>query len=62
MSTADLSAKQLLEATKSMFAADPDFAGVFSASVAKNGPSAKLSISVGVTGQDVILPVSFDLT
>jgi hypothetical protein len=60
-STADLDAKQLLSAARGMFGDDPDFAGVFAASVAKSGPSLRMSMSVGIAGQDVVIPVSVDI-
>lgn len=60
-STADLTASELLEATKGMFNNDPAFTGVYSASVVKKGPTLSLSVSVGIAGQDIVLPISVDV-
>lgn len=60
-STADVDAKQLLEATKSLFKDDPSFTGVFAASVNKDGTAANLSVAVGVAGSDAYLPVSVEI-
>ncbi len=61
MSTADLSAQQMLEASRNLFAQDSDFSGVFYAKVAKNGPIAQHIVHVGVTGSEQLLPVGFDI-
>lgn len=60
-STADLDAKQLLEAAKGLFRNDPAFTDIYSASVVKKGPTLSLSINVGIAGQDIVLPVSVDV-
>lgn len=61
MSTADLDAKDLLKAVKNLFVDDPVFTGVQSASVYKNGPTAKIMMSVGVQGTSQYIPLAFDL-
>ncbi len=61
MSTADLDAKQLLEATRGLFRDDPAFSGVLGARVQKSGPGMKVSLSIGIAGQDIVLPVSVDV-
>lgn len=60
-STADMDAKDLLQATRSLFRGDPAFTGIFAAQVAKNGPLAKLGVSVGIAGIDTVIPVSVDV-
>ncbi|CAB4127343.1 hypothetical protein UFOVP75_149 [uncultured Caudovirales phage] len=60
-SVADLDAKELLKATQGLFANDPDFTGVISAQVAKQGGTARISVNVGVAGQNQILPISLDV-
>jgi hypothetical protein len=60
-STADMDAKQLLAAAKAMFRDDNDFAGVFAASILKSGPALRMSVSVGIAGQDIVIPVSVDV-
>lgn len=62
MSTADLNAQQLLDATRGLFSDDPSFTGVYAASVQKKGPGVRLSVSVGIAGQDIVLPVAVDVT
>lgn len=61
ISTADLDAKQLLASTQAAFSQDPDFSGVFYASVSKNGPIARQVIHVGVKGLDQLLPVGLEI-
>lgn len=61
MSTADLDAKQLLEACKNLFADDPTFTGVRAANVQKRGPGVQVSLQIGVRGVSQYLPISFML-
>lgn len=61
-STADVDAKQLLEQTQAAFARDPDFSGVFFASVDKSGPVVRQVVHVGVAGVDQLVPVGLILT
>lgn len=61
MSTADIDASQALAAARGMFAGDPDFTGVHSVRVEKNGPALKTTIGVGVTQQQALLPVSLEI-
>lgn len=57
-SLADLSAAQIVQAAKGMFAGDPTFTGVQAASVTITGPGAKLSIAVNVAGTSQVIPIS----
>lgn len=61
ISTADLSAQQLLESTRNLFAQDPDFSGVFYAQVSKKGPVAQHVVHVGVAGSEQLLPVGLEV-
>lgn len=60
-STADVDAKQLLSMTRKAFAQDPDFTGVFYASVDKSGPIVRQVIHVGVRGVDQLFPVGLEV-
>lgn len=57
-STADVDAKELLKMATDMFAKDPMFTGVRSASVFKDGPVLKLMLDVGVSGTSDFLPIT----
>jgi hypothetical protein len=61
ISTADLDAEQLLEATRGLLSQDSDFARVEFAAVQKVGPVARQIIHVGVNGVEQLIPVSFDV-
>lgn len=61
VSTADLDARGILEAARGLFRDDPSFSGVLSASVQKAGVGARITMNVGVAGQDIVLPVSVDV-
>jgi hypothetical protein len=61
MSVADLSASELLKATKNLFVDDPTFTGVVGASVFIGGPTAKINLSLGVRGQSQLIPITLDL-
>lgn len=60
-SVADLTAKEVLTAVKTMFAGDPTFTGVTSASVNRNGPVTSITVSLGVSGQDSVIPITVDV-
>lgn len=60
-STADITAKELLASIKSLFTFDPVFTSVHGATVQKQGPAAKLSMSLGVIGTQTLLPISLDV-
>lgn len=61
-STADLDAQSVLRAVKNLFADDPVFLGVTSASVQKNGPSMAIALGLNVQGVALPIPVTFNLT
>lgn len=60
-STADATSQDILSAAKTTFAEDDTFTGVENANVTINGPSAKISLTLGVRGSDYLLPVTFDV-
>jgi hypothetical protein len=60
-STADVNAKGLSQAIKSMFNDDPSFTGVTSITVNKAGPTAAIGMNVGVSGINRIIPVNVKL-
>lgn len=57
-SLADLSAEQVVQAAKGMFAGDPTFAGVQAASVSVQGPGALVNIAVSIAGTSQVIPIS----
>lgn len=60
-SLADIDPQQLLTVTQDLFRSDPDYTGVYAAKITQIGPVANISLSIGVTGQDVLLPISVDV-
>ena len=60
-SVADLDARGLLKASQGLFAGDPTFTGVQSASVRVVGGGASVSLGVGIRGQPRALPITFNL-
>jgi len=60
-SIADLSAQDLFDSTKKLFANNPTFTGVQSASVLLNGPVARIALTVGIAGTNRNLPLTFDI-
>jgi hypothetical protein len=61
MSTADVDAKQLLNAVQGLFNDDPSFSGVSSIVVQKNGPVCSISMGVGVGDLGKTIPVTVQL-
>jgi len=61
VSTADLDAKQLLAASKQLFANDPDFSGVAGVRIQKTGPGLTIGLNLSVAGQDKLLPISVEI-
>ena len=61
MSTADISANDLLTVSKNMFQGDPSFAGVRGASVMKNGGSVSIAISMALRGVSNVIPITLNL-
>ena len=60
-STADVDAQTLLRSCQDLFADDPTFTGVESASIAKQGPSVLIQLQVGIRGVSQNIPVTFKL-
>lgn len=58
-STADVDAKTLLHSCQDLFADDPTFTGVTSASVLKQGNTAIIGLQIGVKGVSQLIPVTF---
>lgn len=58
MSLADLTAAQVVQAAKGMFAGDPTFSGIQAASISISGPVAQLNIAVNVAGTSQVIPIS----
>ncbi len=61
MSTADVSAQDLLEQITKMFADDGTFTGVKSATVQKNGNSTTIVVEVGIAGVSKFIPISVEI-
>lgn len=61
VSTADVSAQDLLNSTKDLFTFETAFTGVKHASVVKNGPSAALNLSVEIAGSKRLVPITIEL-
>jgi hypothetical protein len=61
ISVADTSAQDILDACKSLFVGDPSFRGVSSVSVAINGPTCEITLTVEVAGTGVLLPITVTL-
>jgi len=58
---ADLSAKDLLQAAKNLFANNPKFTGVQSASILLHAPVAQIALTVGIAGTNLNLPLTFEI-
>ena len=58
MSLADLTAAQVVQAAKGMFAGDATFTGIQAASISISGPVAQMSIAVNVAGTSQSIPIS----
>jgi hypothetical protein len=58
MSLADLTAAQVVQAAKGMFAGDATFSGIQAASISISGPVAQLKIAVNVAGTSQVIPIS----
>jgi hypothetical protein len=60
-STADLSAKDILRLCKGLFRDDPTFTGVESAAILKDGPLCKITLSVGISGTQQVIPITVEI-
>lgn len=60
-SVAETSAQDILKSVTNVFRFNPSFTGVSSAAVDINGPTARVSLEVGVRGVDSLLPITFDI-
>lgn len=60
-STADISAQDVLTATKDLMKDDPAFTGVYAVQVVKAGPILRLTFTVGIAGSSQLVPVSVDI-
>ena len=61
ISTADMSAQDILNMTKDLFKGDPSFTGVESAAILKDGAVVKLSLSVGISGTTQVIPITVEV-
>lgn len=61
VSTADLSAKDILSICRDLFKEDPTFSGIESAAILKDGAVVKISLSVGIAGTTKVIPVTVDV-
>jgi hypothetical protein len=61
VSTADVDASTLLKSVQNLFADDPTFTGVTSASIRKVGPAVNIGMGVGIRGQSQVIPITFNL-
>jgi len=59
VSTADISAADILAAARSTFSGDPAFTGIVSASVNKNGPGLSIGMNLGIAGYSQLVPMVF---
>jgi hypothetical protein len=60
-STADLTAKAVMNRAQSYFRSDSAFSGIQSVLINKDGPSLAISLSLGVRGVDQLLPVTLEV-
>ena len=60
-STADVDAKDVLRAIQDMFAKDPTFSSITSASVQKTGPVTRISINIGIAGSSQNVPITAEI-
>lgn len=61
VSTADMSAQDLLKSTQDLFTFETAFTGVKHASVVKSGPSASLNLAVEIAGGRRLIPITIDV-
>lgn len=61
-STADVSAKDLLDSLQTLSQFDRAFAGVENASVVKNGPTAQMHATFKIAGTSQLLPITIDVS
>jgi len=61
-STADVSAQDVLDICKELFKGDPTFTGVESAAILKDGPAVMVSLSVGIAGTQMVVPVTVQVS
>ena len=61
VSTADLTAKDILSMSKDLFKGDPSFSGVESAAILKDGAVVKVSLSVGIAGTSTVIPITVEV-
>lgn len=61
MSTADVSANEILKSIKDMFSKDSSFSDVLSASVVKDGPVSRITINVEVAGVSQVVPITAEI-
>jgi len=59
---ADTPATSILQAAKGLFAGDPTFTGVQNVTVNLRGPTASITMGVGVAGSSNILPITFGMS
>jgi len=62
MSIADMSATDISRATSALFEGNPTFAGVKSATVSINGPTAQLNVAVTLAGTSTVVPIGLDVS
>lgn len=60
-SLAESSASDILKSVKSIFRFNPTFTGVLSAAVQRQGPTAQISLELGISGVDALLPLTFNV-
>jgi hypothetical protein len=61
VSSADVTAQQILTAINTSFKQDPRFSGILAGEVAMQGPTVTISILVGIANMQVSLPVQAEL-
>lgn len=61
ISTASVSASDILRAARSTFSGDPTFTGIRAATIVKDGPSTSIALNVGVAGYSQLIPIVFRL-
>lgn len=59
VSTASVTAQDILRSARQTFAGDPTFTGVTSASIIKDGPSISIAMNVGIAGYSQLVPIVF---
>lgn len=61
ISTADMSAQDILNVSRDLFRGDPTFSGVESAAILKDGAVVKVSLSVGISGTSQVVPITVEI-